>query len=134
MLALIKQVHVLTVVATLVLFTLRFVWKWQASEMLNRRWVKIVPHVNDTLLLLSGVVLMIMTASYPFTAQGSWMTEKLLATVVYIILGVYVLSKRQRAQSVRCIAFIAGVACFYLILYLTNTKLPLLLGSFSCWN
>lgn len=127
MLALIKQVHVLTAMVTLVLFTLRFVWRWQSSKMLNRRWVKVVPHINDTLLLLSGVVLMVMTASYPFTEQGGWMTEKLLATVVYIILGVYVLGKRQRARLVSCIVFLAAVACFYLILYLTNTKLPLLL-------
>jgi uncharacterized membrane protein SirB2 len=122
------DLHILTVVVSISLFVLRFYWKYSSSVMLQKRWVKILPHLNDTILMVSGIVLMVMTRLYPFTPQGSWMTEKLLGVILYILLGFVALSKKPRSQKIRWIAFILAVACFYLIVKVAITKLPLLIG------
>ncbi|MHB8759945.1 MAG: SirB2 family protein, partial [Thiobacillus sp.] len=49
--ALIKQVHLATIAITLALFLLRGFWMMAGSKRLQARWVRIVPHVNDSLLL-----------------------------------------------------------------------------------
>lgn len=125
---LLKNLHILTVIVSISLFILRFFWKMTHSVMLERRWVKITPHINDTLLLLSGIVLVCITHFYPFTVQGQWLTEKLVLVLVYILLGFVVLSKKPRSRTVRSVAFVAGLAILYLIIYIAWTKMPLFMG------
>ena len=55
--AAVKQLHVATVVASWALFFLRGVWMIAESPRVEARWVRLVPHVNDTILLLAGVYL-----------------------------------------------------------------------------
>lgn len=122
----IKNLHILTVAVTITMFVLRFYWLQRGSAMLQRRWVRIVPHMNDTLLLLSGILLVMITHFYPFTPQGAWLTEKLFGVIIYIALGSVALSRRSRTQKVRWIAFIVAVAVLILIYKLATTKMPLL--------
>ena len=78
------------------------------SAMLQRRWVKIIPHIVDTLLLTSAIIMMIMSGQYPFAQD--WLTAKLLALFAYIGLGTVAL--RGRSKVVRVWAFIAALAVF----------------------
>ncbi|MBK0000552.1 SirB2 family protein [Erwinia sp. S43] len=121
-----KHFHLLTVCITVLMFVLRFWWLQRQSAMLQRRWVRIVPHINDTLLLLSGVLLVTITHFYPFSPQGSWLTEKLFGVIIYIALGFIALGRRPRAQKVRWIAFIVALVAVYAIVRLATTKMPLL--------
>lgn len=123
---LIKQLHILTVAITIVLFLLRFVWQRSGSAMLTRRWVRIAPHINDTLLLLTGVLLVVITHFYPFTPQGSWLTEKLLGVIIYIALGSVALSRRPRSDSTRWIAFAIALLALIIAIKLAVTKMPFL--------
>ncbi len=63
------------------------------------QWLRIAPHLNDTLLLAAAIALAAMSAQYPFV-QG-WLTAKLLALLAYIALGRVALGKegspRRRA-------------------------------------
>ena len=81
----VKNFHILCVIVTFGLFLIRGIWMIQDSPMLKQKWVKIVPHVVDTFLLLSAIVLMVMLSSYPFAV--AWLTAKLIALIVYIALG-----------------------------------------------
>jgi len=123
---LIKNLHLLTVVVTILLFLLRFYWQRTGSAMLQRRWVRILPHVNDTLLLLSGASLVMITHFYPFSPQGSWLTEKLLGVIIYIALGSVALSRRPRSDRTRWIAFIVALIALVTIIKLALSKMPLL--------
>ncbi|WP_210451639.1 SirB2 family protein [Pantoea ananatis] len=123
---LIKNLHLLTVAVTILLFLLRFYWQRTGSAMLQRRWVRILPHVNDTLLLLSGASLVMITHFYPFSPQGSWLTEKLLGVIIYIALGSVALSRRPRSDRTRWIAFIVALIALVTIIKLTLSKMPLL--------
>jgi uncharacterized membrane protein SirB2 len=108
------------------LFVLRYWWQYRDSAMSNKRWVRIVPHVNDTLLLVSGAALVMITHFYPFTPQGAWLTEKLFGVIIYIVLGFIVLGKRPRSQQIRLFAFLLALVVLYIIIKLATTKIPLL--------
>ena len=122
----VKTLHMVTVTLTVIMLLLRFFWLQTGSAMMQRRWVRIVPHLNDTLLLLSGAWLVAITHFYPFTSQGAWLTEKLFGVIIYIVLGFIALGRKPRAQKVRWIAFIVATAMLVLIYHLATTKMPLL--------
>ncbi|PKH26435.1 siroheme synthase [Enterobacterales bacterium CwR94] len=122
----IKHFHLLTVFITVSLFVLRFIWQQRGSAMLQQRWVRIVPHINDTLLLLSGAALVSITHFYPFSVQGAWLTEKLAGVILYILIGGVVLSRRPRTTKVRWIGFILALVVLSLIVRLALTKMPFL--------
>jgi uncharacterized membrane protein SirB2 len=104
------------------LFLLRGSSMLGGSARLQQRWVKIAPHVVDTLLLASAVALAIWSGQYPF-AQ-SWLGAKVVALVFYIVLGSIAL-KRGRSKAVRTSAFIAALAVFAYIGAVAVTKNPL---------
>ncbi|ABU76758.1 siroheme synthase [Cronobacter sakazakii] len=122
----VKHLHILTVVISISLFILRYWWQYRSSPMSSKRWVRIVPHVNDTVLLGSGVALVLITHFYPFTPQGAWLTEKLFGVIIFIVLGFIALGRRPRSQQVRWIAFLLGLVVLYIIVKLATTKVPLL--------
>ena len=121
-----KHVHILTAFLSVSLFILRYWWQYRGSAMSTKRWVRIVPHVNDTLLLGTGVALVLITHFYPFIPQGAWLTEKLFGVIIYIVLGFIALGRRPRSQQVRWIAFLLGLVVIYIVIKLATTKIPLL--------
>lgn len=121
-----KHLHILTVIISVSLFVLRYWWQYRDSAMSNKRWVRIVPHVNDTVLLASGAALVMITHFYPFSPQGAWLTEKLFGVIIYIVLGFIVLGKRPRSQQIRLFAFLLALVVLYIIIKLATTKIPLL--------
>jgi len=123
---LLKNLHLLTVAITVSLFLLRFYWQRVGAAILQRRWVRILPHVNDTLLLLSGAALVMLTHFYPFSPQGSWLTEKLLGVIIYIALGSVALSRRPRSDRTRWMAFVVALIALVTIIKLALSKMPLL--------
>ncbi|WP_420836940.1 SirB2 family protein [Alteromonas alba] len=48
---LLKQIHIVLAVTTLINFVIRGYWKIIDSSLLHSKWVKTIPHVIDTLLL-----------------------------------------------------------------------------------
>ena len=62
---LLKQVHVACAVLSYAGFVVRGGWMIRNSPLLERRWVRILPHANDTLLLASAIAL----APYAARAQ-----------------------------------------------------------------
>ena len=62
---LLKSIHIVTAIISISGFIVRGIWMMQSSAMLQKRWVKIAPHINDTILLLSAIALVIISAQYP---------------------------------------------------------------------
>ena len=84
------------------------------SVLLQRRWVRITPHIVDTLLLLSGITLIYQYQIYP--QQHSWLMGKLIALLLYIVLGSIAL-KRGKTKSMRLVAWILALVVFsYMLL------------------
>jgi len=104
-----KNLHLATIALTLTLFVLRGAWMMADSSRLQARWVRIVPHVNDTLLLTSGISLAILMQQYPLV--HGWLTAKFFALIAYIVLGTLAL-KRGKTKARRIAAWVAALLVF----------------------
>jgi uncharacterized membrane protein SirB2 len=101
------------------LFLLRGVWMLRASPLLQRRWVRVLPHCIDTALLASALVLVFWSGQYPFAQP--WLGAKVLALLLYIVLGAIAL-KRGRTPQVRTLAFGAALLTFGYIAAVAVTR------------
>ena len=119
-----KHLHVTFVVLSGLLFLVRGIWMLRDSPRLQQRWVRIAPHLVDTLLLVSAAALAVVSHQYP--GQMPWLTAKVAALVAYILLGTVAL-KRGPTKSVRTAAFVGAVACFAYIVSVALTKNPLVI-------
>lgn len=104
-----KNLHLATIALTLALFLLRGVWMIAGSSRLQARWVRIVPHLNDTLLLASGIALAVLIQQYPLV--HGWLTAKFFALIAYIVLGTIAL-KRGKTRGQRIAAWVAALLVF----------------------
>ncbi|HAU4330997.1 invasion regulator SirB2 [Citrobacter freundii] len=121
------SIHLISIALSVGLLTLRFWWRYTDASLASARWSRIVPPIIDTVLLLSGVALIVKTHILPFTGQGTWLTEKLFGVIIYIVLGFIALDyRRARSQQARLIAFPLALVVLYIIIKLATTKIPLL--------
>jgi uncharacterized membrane protein SirB2 len=118
---LLKQVHVACAVLSYAGFVVRGGWMLRNSALLERRWVRILPHANDTLLLASAIALAAMSRQYPFV--HGWLTAKVLALVLYIVLGMAAL-RAGRPKPLRVAAWVAAQAVFLYIVWVAMARSP----------
>jgi len=120
--SLLKTVHVSCVVITFVLFSGRGVLMLQDSPLLKGRFLRIAPHVIDTLLLGSAIWMALISRQYPFAED--WLTAKVLGLVAYICAGMIALSPR-RGRRARVTAWIFALLVFAYIVSVALTRSPL---------
>ena len=113
--------HLLTIFFSISGFILRGIWMMSDSAKLSQRWVKIVPHINDTLLLVSGVCMVVIAKIYPW--ENTWLAAKLMALVVYILLGTVAL-KRGKTKNRKIIAWILALLVFVYMLMVARYHTP----------
>ena len=118
----VKYVHVAAVAISFALFFLRGVWMMRGSPLLARRWVRIVPHVNDTVLLAAGVWLAVLLRQVP--GISPWITAKLVGLVLYIALGMLAL-RFLRRKGARIAAWLAALVVFGYIVAVAVSHDPL---------
>jgi uncharacterized membrane protein SirB2 len=121
-----KYLHVTCVALSGTGFVLRGVWMMQGSPMLARRWVRVLPHVLDTVLLGSAIALAVMIGQYPLT--HGWLTAKVLGLIAYIVLGTIAL-KNGRTRGIRITAFCAALLTFTYVVAVAITKSVVPFGS-----
>lgn len=102
--AMLLTLHLICVALSVSLFVARYWWRYCGHALAAARWTRIVPPVIDTLLLLSGIGLIVKTHILPFTESGSWLTEKLFGVIIYIVLGLLRLIIVRRAASRRVLS------------------------------
>ncbi|MDM7861187.1 SirB2 family protein [Alteromonas sp. ASW11-36] len=118
-----KHLHMTAVVLSVLLFVLRFIWKQMNAPIMQRKWVKVVPHIIDTVLLASAITLCILIAQYPFV--HGWVTAKVLGVVTYIVLGFGAL-KWAHSKGMQWGAFVLALATIVFTFKVAITKQPLL--------
>lgn len=120
---LLKHFHMSCAALSGSFFLIRGQWMLAGSPMLQRRWVKTVPHIVDSLLLASAIGLAVWSHQYP--GQMPWLTAKLVALVAYILLGAVAL-KYGKTKALRATAYVAALATFGYIVAVAVTKNPLI--------
>ena len=121
----IKNIHVLTAIISITGFILRGIWMIKSPTYLQNRWVIVAPHINDTLLLVSAIFLVVLSAQYP--GPIAWVNAKIIALLVYIILGTIAL-KRGSTKAIRIIAWCAAILVFSYIFVVANSKTVLIVS------
>jgi len=115
----VKTIHVTCAILTMLSFAARGAWMLMHSPMLQKKAVKIAPHVIDTVLLLSGVILVV--EYYPEFHRHDWLLAKLVTVVLYILSGSIAISY-GRTLLIRTAALIASFMLLAVILGLVMTR------------
>ena len=121
MYSLIKYVHVGCVVLSGIGFLVRGIWMITASPLLEHSGTRWLPHVVDSVLLLSAVALALMLHQYPF--RDPWLTAKVLGLLCYIGLGTVAL-RRGRNRQQRLVAWLAALGVYLYIVSVAVIKHP----------
>ncbi len=90
--------------------------------MLYKTWVRVVPHVNDSLLLMCAVYLMLVTQQFPIV--DNWLTVKMVALLVYIGLGMAAF-KQGKTPGKRVLFALCALAVFAYIVAVALSKSPI---------
>ena len=115
----IKYGHILFVICSFVLFNLRFWLKRRNPNATLALPLRILPHINDTLMLLTGVSLMLIGSWSPFAA--TWLGMKLLLVVVYIVLGI--VAQKNIHTSKGFIFYSLSLLAFFAMVLLSLCKI-----------
>ncbi|MBB1269516.1 SirB2 family protein [Shewanella sp. SR44-3] len=102
----VKHLHLTLVAISVLFFVVRFVLQLRQSSIMDKKFVKVAPHVIDTFLLLSGLALCFIIQQFPFV--DPWLTEKIIAVGAYILLG-YMALRTDRNKLFKVFAFIGAI-------------------------
>lgn len=118
----IRLLHVSSALLSLAGFILRGIWMLRRSALLQHRLSRILPHINDTVLLASALTLAFQSGQTPWTMP--WLSAKVIGLLIYIGLGVIAL-RRGPTQRIRCVAWVAAVIVFLWMLSVARLRTPL---------
>ncbi|MGZ4958317.1 MAG: SirB2 family protein [Methylomonas sp.] len=110
-----KYIHLFFVAVLVVSFVGRVMLAEFKPDLLTKKWLKITPHILDSLLLVSGIGLFIQ--GNWLMADYCWIVAKLLALLLFIGLGMLAMHKSGVA---RWRAFAGALVC---LLYIVNVAL-----------
>jgi uncharacterized membrane protein SirB2 len=91
------------------------------SPRLAQRWVRIVPHAVDTVLLGSAIALALISSQYPF--EHDWLTAKIVGLVAYVLCGTMAL-KRGKSKAIRIGFFVAALLILAWIVSVALSRSP----------
>jgi uncharacterized membrane protein SirB2 len=113
----IKILHISTVSFNIAFFVIRFYWMLAHPRLVEKRLVRGLSQFNDTLLLIAGLSMAVMSRQYPL--EMPWLTAKLIGLVVYIVFGSLAL-KRARTRERR---ILFGVLALITVAYILSIAL-----------
>lgn len=119
MMEIVKTIHIVCALLSISGFVGRGLLLIKGSPLLTARWVKISPHIIDTVLLASAIIL---ASQWGWAAlQMPWLQAKITALIVYIVLGSLAI-RPGRPQWVRISAWLAAIITFAYIVSVAMTK------------
>lgn len=121
-----KLIHIASVVISISLFVYRFFLLNRRPELALVRWLKIAPHINDTLLLAAAIGMLVVAQLNPLDVV--WLKTKIAALIIYIVLGSLCLHAPPRSAK-QVVLFTLAFFTFSYIVYVALTKTALLTSS-----
>jgi uncharacterized membrane protein SirB2 len=119
--AALKLVHQSAVALSLAGFVARGAGMLAGASWIGSRSAKTLPHVVDTVLIVSAIALAWMLRLSPVNAP--WIAAKMVGLLVYIAFGVVAL-RAGRTRAIRAGAFVAALMTFGWIVSVAITKDP----------
>ncbi|MGJ8689895.1 MAG: SirB2 family protein [Gammaproteobacteria bacterium] len=119
MYTLVKVIHMSFAMISVLGFIFRGILKIKESPIVDKKLVKVLPHVVDTVLLVSAITLVVMSGQYPWVAP--WVGAKIVGLIVYIGLGVVVM-RTAKTPKARMTAFVLALITVAYIFMVAGTK------------
>lgn len=120
---LIRHIHGGLAGMSILLFALRGALQLRGVNWRRWRVLRIWPHLNDTGLLIAALTLVTLSGRYPFIE--SWLTAKVLALCLYIILGSLAL-RSQTPERLRPLFYALALLTVGYIVAVAKTHSPVL--------
>ena len=115
----IKIIHMSSAILSFAGFFIRGVLMLNDSTLFKAKFTKIAPHVIDTVLLVTAIILATLSSQYPIT--HNWLSAKVIGLLIYIALGLWAFRfAKTRLQKV--FAWISALIVFILIVVAAVTK------------
>ena len=115
---LLKEFHVALAYITVAGFVVRGLLSLADSPLKNLTWMRVAPHVIDTLLLGFGIALAVSMSLSPL-ANG-WLMAKIVGLLAYIGFGV--MAMRARSRPLKILGFVAAIASVGYIIAVAYSK------------
>jgi len=115
-----KSIHVTSVLLSFILFITRSYWLWYQPRLLNNKAIKRLPHLIDSVLLFSAL-LMITVADLSPGSNHQWLTAKITAMLMYILTGLYLFRKAQSRNEI-LFSLLLAIVIFAYIVHTAITK------------
>lgn len=116
-----KHIHVTCALISISGFFLRGLLLWMSPVVLKRKWIKIAPHLVDTVLFVTGIWQAILLQR--INADLTWLWPKLIALLLYIIFGLVVF-RFARTVSGQVTFWLLALLCAVYILVTAYTRNP----------
>lgn len=117
---LLKHLHLTFVALAFLVFLIRGILLLMNSALLDKKLLKIAPHIINTIMLISGIVLAVHLGISP--GEQPWLLAKIIGLVVYIGLGVAAF-KVPNALA-RKVLWVDAIIIFAYIMSVAITKSP----------
>ena len=104
-----KLTHIACVVISGSLFIYRYAKLRMRPDQPLAKALKVLPHINDTVLLASAIGMLSLIGLNPFTTP--WLLAKILALLVYITLGAICMRSLPGSKH-QTISFVAAISVF----------------------
>lgn len=117
-------IHVSTALISVCGLVIRGLLKIKQSAWLELKWVKILPHINDSILLIAAIMLAIEYGYSPF--EQPWLLAKIIGLLLYIASGM-ILLKYASKKPQQVLALGLCMAIFLYIASVAITKTPLII-------
>lgn len=103
-----KHLHATLAMLSLIFLLLRVFIAWGDAAKLDKKWLKITPHVVDGLFVASIVGVLVVTTAHPFTS--GFHTEKFIGFLAYIAFSVLTVLALRGRFSIKLKAPLAAMA------------------------
>ena len=116
-----RMLHMTCAALSLAGFVTRGILRAVKPDLLQARVARVLPHVVDTVLLLSALRLVSLVG---FAANASWLLPKIGGVVVYVLLGSIALKYGKR-RWICAASWVGAIAVFAFIVSVARTHQPL---------
>lgn len=112
-------VHKITVLLSLFSFFIRGLGHILAKPWIEKKVVKIAPHIIDTILIVSAVALIVIG---PWSGTEDWILAKIAGLVAYILLGILAF-KKAKARNLKAFLWMLALLAFFYMVAVAKTHL-----------
>lgn len=121
MYSVIKYFHILFVCVSFLLFQYRFLLKVYNKPI--KKPLLVIPHINDTLLLISAITLAVIAGFNPI--NQAWLMAKIIALFLYVAFGMVAFKSPGLKGE---ISYVLATITFIFLVFTAINKTPFLFG------